>query len=107
MLRLATDEDFNNRILRGLLHRAPDLDVVRAQDAGLILKIETARHPLAQAPEERKIRDVAPPELGEIVHPFYKHQAPLEPKAEILLFSIHCQETERTALMKLTLHHER
>jgi hypothetical protein len=35
MLRLATDEDFNNRILRGLLRRRPDLDIVRAQDAGL------------------------------------------------------------------------
>jgi len=35
MLRLATDEDFNNRILRGLLRRKPDLDVVRVQDAGL------------------------------------------------------------------------
>lgn len=35
MLRLATDEDFNNRILRGLLRRRPDLDIVRVQDAGL------------------------------------------------------------------------
>jgi predicted nuclease of predicted toxin-antitoxin system len=35
MLSLATDEDFNNRILRGLLRRKPDLDVVRVQDAGL------------------------------------------------------------------------
>jgi predicted nuclease of predicted toxin-antitoxin system len=35
MLRLATDEDFNNRILRGLLRRLPDLDVARVQDVGL------------------------------------------------------------------------
>jgi hypothetical protein len=35
MLRLATDEDFNNRIVRGLLRRQPDLDIVRVQDAGL------------------------------------------------------------------------
>lgn len=35
MLRLANDEDFNNRILRGLLRRIPELDIVRAQDAGL------------------------------------------------------------------------
>jgi hypothetical protein len=35
MLRLATDEDFNNRIVRGLLRRQPDLDLVRIQDAGL------------------------------------------------------------------------
>ena len=36
MLRLATDEDFNNRILRGLLRRKPDLDIVRVQDVGLM-----------------------------------------------------------------------
>lgn len=35
MLRLATDEDFNNRILRGVLRRLPELDVVRVQDARL------------------------------------------------------------------------
>ncbi len=35
MLRLAADEDFNNRILRGLLRRNPGLDIVRVQDAGL------------------------------------------------------------------------
>jgi predicted nuclease of predicted toxin-antitoxin system len=35
MLRLAIDEDFNNRILRGLLRRRPGLDIVRVQDAGL------------------------------------------------------------------------
>ena len=36
MLRLATDEDFNNRILRGLLRRRPELDIVRVQDASLL-----------------------------------------------------------------------
>ena len=38
MLRLATDEDFNNRIVRGLLRRQPDLDILRAQDTGLARK---------------------------------------------------------------------
>lgn len=32
MIKLAADEDFNNRILRGLLRRRPALDVVRVQD---------------------------------------------------------------------------
>jgi hypothetical protein len=32
MIRFATDEDFNNRILRGLLRRQPDLDIIRSQD---------------------------------------------------------------------------
>ena len=29
MLRLAIDEDFNNRIVRGLMRRQPDLDILR------------------------------------------------------------------------------
>lgn len=35
MLGLATDEDFNNRIVRGLQRRQPDLEISRVQDAGL------------------------------------------------------------------------
>ncbi len=35
MIRLAADEDFNNNIVRGLLRRKPDLDIVRIQDVGL------------------------------------------------------------------------
>ena len=35
MLLLAADENFNNDIVRGLLRRKPDLDIVRVQDAGL------------------------------------------------------------------------
>ena len=35
MLRLAADENFNNSIVRGLLRRQPELDIVRIQDAGL------------------------------------------------------------------------
>lgn len=36
MLLLAADENFNNNIVRGLLRRNPDLDVVRIQDVGLL-----------------------------------------------------------------------
>lgn len=35
LLALAADEDFDNNIVRGLLRRRPDLDLVRVQDAGL------------------------------------------------------------------------
>jgi len=35
MLRLAADENFNNNIVRGLLRRKPELDIVRVQDVGL------------------------------------------------------------------------
>jgi hypothetical protein len=35
VLRLAADEDFNRKILRGLVHRLPDLDIESVQEAGL------------------------------------------------------------------------
>ena len=35
MLRLAADENFNNDIVRGLLRRRPELELVRIQDVGL------------------------------------------------------------------------
>lgn len=35
MLRLLADENFNNDIVRGVLRRKPDLDIVRMQDVGL------------------------------------------------------------------------
>ena len=35
MLRFAADENFNGDIVRGLLRRNPNLDIVRVQDLGL------------------------------------------------------------------------
>jgi len=35
VLRLAADENLSNDIVRGLLRRKPDLDIVRLQDVGL------------------------------------------------------------------------
>src|SRR5207249_3148212 len=35
MVRLVSDENFNGDIVRGLLRRRPDLDLVRVQDVGL------------------------------------------------------------------------
>lgn len=35
MLRLTADENFNNDIVRGLIRRNPDVDIVRVQDVGL------------------------------------------------------------------------
>ena len=34
MLSFASDENFNNDIVRGLLRRNPNLDIVRVQDVG-------------------------------------------------------------------------
>jgi hypothetical protein len=36
MLRLVADENFNGDIVRGLLLRQPDLEIVRVQDVGLV-----------------------------------------------------------------------
>jgi hypothetical protein len=35
MLRFLADENFNNDIVRGILRRNPDFDIVRVQDIGL------------------------------------------------------------------------
>lgn len=35
MILFAADENFNNNILRGLIRRKPDIDIIRVQDAGL------------------------------------------------------------------------
>jgi hypothetical protein len=35
MLKFIADENFNNNIVRGLLRRQSDLDLVRIQDVGL------------------------------------------------------------------------
>ncbi len=35
MLRLAADENLNNNIIRGLMRRKPDIDIIRIQDIGL------------------------------------------------------------------------
>jgi len=54
MQRILVDENFNGRILRGLLRRIPDADIVRAQD---ISEIYGAEDPeiLAWAARERRI----------------------------------------------------
>src|SRR5262245_36398074 len=53
MLLLVSDENFNNDIVRGLLRRKPDLDIVRVQDVGL----RGADDPtiLAWAAQERRV----------------------------------------------------
>ena len=35
MLQMAADENFNNNIVRGVLRRKPDADIIRVQDVGL------------------------------------------------------------------------
>jgi hypothetical protein len=42
VLRLGADENLNNDIVRGLLRRKPELDIVRVQDVGLSGADDTA-----------------------------------------------------------------
>lgn len=35
MIRLAADENFNNHVVRGLLLRKPEIDIICIQDVGL------------------------------------------------------------------------
>jgi predicted nuclease of predicted toxin-antitoxin system len=35
LIKLAADEDFNNRILRGLIRREHDIDLIRIQDTSM------------------------------------------------------------------------
>jgi hypothetical protein len=53
MLRLVTDNDFDERIVSGLLSRRPALDIIHVRDVGL----RTAKDPaiLAWAAEQRRI----------------------------------------------------
>lgn len=53
MLRRAVDESVDGRVLRGLLLRLRELDVVRAQDAGL--SGATDPHVLAWAAVEQRV----------------------------------------------------
>jgi predicted nuclease of predicted toxin-antitoxin system len=53
MLKLLADENFDNTILRGLLRRQSDIDIVRVQDIGLSGKDDSTV--LAQAAEENRV----------------------------------------------------
>src|SRR2546423_11084251 len=53
MLRLLTDENFNNDIVRGLLRRNPNVNLVRIQDVGL--SGEEDRVVLEWAAQEQRI----------------------------------------------------
>lgn len=53
MLKFLSDEDFNNRIVRGLRRRLLSLDIVRVQEVGLLGKHDT--EVLAWAAGERRL----------------------------------------------------
>jgi hypothetical protein len=55
MLKLLTDEDFNNRLLRGVLRRQPQLDIVHVQDVLTREERDDDRKVLAWAAAEQRL----------------------------------------------------
>jgi len=53
VLKLVTDENFNNNIYRGIIRRNPDIDIVRIQDCGLAGASDS--EVLAYAAEEDRV----------------------------------------------------
>lgn len=53
MIKLAADENFNNDIVRGLLRRKPELDIVRIQDTDVVGADDAAV--LEWAAQERRV----------------------------------------------------
>lgn len=53
MIRLLADENFDNTIVRGLVRRNPDVDILRVQDIGL--SGEDDPTVLAWAADDRRI----------------------------------------------------
>jgi hypothetical protein len=75
MLALAADENFNNDVVRGLLRRRPDLDVVRVQDAGL----SDADDPTILAWAAREMRLLLTHDVSTMTHYAYERVRAGEP----------------------------
>jgi hypothetical protein len=100
VIRLASDENFDGDILRGLLRRLPELDVVRAQDAGLAASPDPAV--LAWAASEDRIplthdRDTMP-------NFAYERIRAGEPKAGVFLVSDRMPKGQAVDELVLALH---
>ncbi len=52
-MKFAADENFNNDVIRGLLRRKPDLDIVRIQDTAIMSRSDSTV--LAWAAQEGRI----------------------------------------------------
>lgn len=83
MLRLLADENFNGDVVRGLLLRQPDLDIVRVQDVGLM----HAEDPdiLAWAAENNRI--ILTHDRASMSDHAYERVAAGEPMAGVFIFS--------------------
>lgn len=84
MLRFLADENFNGRIVRGLLRRIPELDIVRAQDLEVLY--EAADPVLLQwAADEQRV--VVSHDISTMAHHAYERVKSWKPMPG--LFEVH------------------
>ena len=101
MIKLLTDENFDGDIVRGLLRRMPNLDVVRVQDVGLAETPDP--NILAWAAAEQRIllthdRDTVPGFAYDRVHGgepmpgvfLVSNDMPIGQAIDELLIAVHC-----------------
>jgi predicted nuclease of predicted toxin-antitoxin system len=105
VIKLLTDENFDGDILRGLIRRMPDLDVIRVQDIGLsqtpdhvILAWAAANQRVLLTHDMKTIPDFAYDRVraGELMPGVFlvNDQMPKGQAIEQLLFAIECLDTE-------------
>ncbi len=105
MIKLLTDENFDGDILRGMLRRMPDLDVMRVQDIGLsqtpdpiILAWAAANQRILLTHDMKTIPDFANDRVraGELMPGVFlvNDQMPKGQAIEELLFAIECLDAE-------------
>jgi len=105
VIKLLTDENFDGDILRGMLRRMPDLDVIRVQDTGLsrtpdpiILAWAAANQRILLTHDMKTIPDFANDRVraGELMPGVFlvNDQMPKGQAIEELLFAIECLDTE-------------
>lgn len=82
MLKFEADENFNNSILRGLMRREPELDIIRIQDVGLSGK----RDPVVLDWAAREDRVLLPHDVSTITR--YAYQRVREDKSMPGVFAV-------------------
>ena len=93
MLRLLADENFDHDVVRGVLRRRPELDLVLVQAAGLSGAVDP--DVLAWAASERRV--VLTHDVNTMIHFAMKRLKSAEPMAG--LFTVHQEGTALSAVI--------
>jgi Domain of unknown function (DUF5615) len=84
MLKLLADENFDNNIVRGLLRRNPNIDIIRVQDVGLSGKDDPTI--LSWAAQENRV--LLTHDVATITHYAYERLAQSQPMAGVIEVSL-------------------